>query len=229
MENVRAATPVKLAVFDYDGTIINGQSGYLFARYLLKYHLIGARTVASCFWWAFRYKLHLPHEQDTVRRVLFEQLQYLPAEDVIAMMREFHDAVLIPRYRQDALAEVKRRTQEGCVCVLVSATFYTIAVRAAEYAGIPYALATKMVRTPGDHFDGRVQGIVIEGDEKPRAVATWANETFGKGNWVVEYAYGDHHTDELMLAKAVTPFAVDPGPTLARIAKERGWAQLEWK
>ena len=50
----------KIAVFDFDGTVISGQSGLLFSAYLLRRHLSSIARTLKLVWWGARYKLDLP-------------------------------------------------------------------------------------------------------------------------------------------------------------------------
>ena len=110
-------------------------------------------------------------------------------------MVDFHNEVLIKRYRKEAIAEVAKRKREGCITVLVSATFEVIALCAQEVLGTDAVIATKMEVDPEGNYTGRVEGDVTQGSEKPRAVKEWADGAFGPGNWEVAYAYGDHFSD----------------------------------
>ncbi|WP_187325064.1 HAD family hydrolase [Olsenella uli] len=219
----------RLAVFDYDGTIIDGQSGSLFSRYLLARHLISPRTTGRLLWWGCRYKLHLPYRQDEARELIFRDLGSHDLEDARRIMRSFHDEVLAPRYRKDAVAEVRRRNEEGCVTLLISATFHEIACVAADDLGVDGFVATRMQLDANGHFTGRVDGEVVAGEGKCRAVSRWADEHLGKGAWTIAYAYGDHFTDEPLLAQAEHGFAVCPGKTLKSLAKRRDWPILDWR
>ena len=58
---------VPIAVFDFDGTVINAQSGTQFTKYLLLKHYIGPIIAFKVIWWGLRYTLHLPIDQDRVR------------------------------------------------------------------------------------------------------------------------------------------------------------------
>ena len=42
------------------------------------------------------------------------------------------------------------------------------------------------------------------------------------------YAYGDHHSDEPLLAAAKWPFAVTPNTGMTKIAKRNHWPILDW-
>lgn len=219
----------QLAVFDYDGTIIDGQSGSLFSTYLLRRDLLSKRTAARLIWWGARYKLHLPFRQDESRELIFRDLGSHGYERTIQIMRDFVDEVLVPLERADAVAEVRRRSEQGMKTVLVSATFHEVARIAAERLGMDGVAATRMERDEAGAFTGRVDGEVVAGPGKVRAVSAWANEQFGEGGWQIACAYGDHFTDEPLLELAAEPFAVCPGATLKRDARRLGWQVLDWE
>lgn len=219
----------RLAVFDFDGTLIGAQSGTQFTKYLFFHGFIGPVNTAKVILWGARYVLHLPHDQDVVRGYLIDDLAHHTRDEVLELMQHCHDEVLTRYYRADALEQVRQCHEDGCVCLLVSATFWGIAKAACAYAGLDHFLATRMETDARGTFTGRVLGSVIEGAEKPRAIRAWADETYGPGHWTLEYAFGDHHSDEELLEAAERPFAVNPGQTLSRIAKRRGWPILEWE
>lgn len=116
-----------LAVFDYDGTIMDGQSGQLFSLYLLRHGLITHRTALRLGWWGARYKLHLPYRQDESRELIFRDLARYDHDEVMRIMRDFYAELLAPRTRADAKAEIERCQADGMTCVLVSATFFEMA------------------------------------------------------------------------------------------------------
>lgn len=218
----------RLAVFDFDGTCIDGQSGLYFAEYLFSRGYLSVTHGLRLAWWGFRYKFHLPYRQEEARETIFQGLDRYDAAQVNALMREFHDEVLLKKYRPKALEEIRRRKEEGCITLLVSATFLGIAVPAFQYLGADVLVATEMEKDERGHFTGRVLGPVIAGKEKPRAVARWADEHIGKGGWRIAYAYGDHHSDEYLLGMADVPVAVSPGRTMRAKAEKRGWTIVDW-
>lgn len=223
-----SAQKVRLAVFDFDGTCIEGQSGYLFSTYLRRRGYVPVSSALKLIWWGIRYVLHLPHRQAAPREIIFECLAHHTPDEVRQIMREFHDQVLVPRYRPKAIETIRQRKAEGCVTLLVSATFWSIAEAAADRLGVDGFIATTMEKDARGNFTGHVSGPVTEGDEKPRSVRRWADERYGSDGWMIEYAYGDHHSDEAMLSLARHPVAVSPGKTLAKVAKQRGWQIQDW-
>lgn len=228
MQQATDKTLRQVAIFDFDGTIIDGQSGALFTTYLLRRGIMRLPRALELGWWGLRYKLHLPYRQNEARELVFGALTGLDPETVDQIMRQFHDDVLLPRYRSQAIAEVARRREEGCVTLLVSATFLPMAQAAADGMGMDAAVATLMEKDAQGHYTGSVQGSVVAGPEKYAAASVWCDEHLGQGMWELAYAYGDHHTDVDLLSHAREAFAVCPGNTMRPIAKKMGWKILNW-
>ncbi len=221
--------PARLAVFDFDGTIISGQSGSLLARYLFSRGYFSPAKTFRLSWWGIRYALHLPKRQAESREIIFAALNERGSDEIARLMGDFYEKVLTPRYRSHAVDEVRRRHDEGCITLLVSATFQEIAERCAHDLGFDGFIATDMERDAQGNYTGEVEGEVVAGPEKKSAVVRWADEHIGAGAWTVAYAYGDHYSDRDLLGAAVQPFAVTPGRTLRRTARRRDWAILNWK
>lgn len=218
----------RLAVFDFDGTCIDGQSGLLFFEYLLKHGYLSMSSTLRLAWWGFRYEFHLPHRQEEAREAIFTDLDRYDTAQVRGIMRDFHNEVLLKKYRPRAMEEIRRRHEEGCVTLLVSATFLGIAQEAYAHLGTDGLVATQMERNDHGGYTGRVEGPVMAGKQKPLGVAQWANQHLGEGAWSIAYAYGDHYSDVYLLDEAQVPVAVSPGKTLRRRAERRGWQVVDW-
>ena len=124
---------------------------------------------------------------------------------------------------------MQRRKDEGCVVVVVSASFEPIVIRAMESHPFDAQISTRMKVAPDGTYTREVDGNPIEGEEKLIVLKRWCDRRFGEGNWELAYAYGDHHSDEPLLAAAQHPFVVSPNTGLSRIAKARKWPVLDWK
>lgn len=224
----RLAKRQPVAVFDYDGTCIRGQSGLLVARWLLRRGHITPLTAWRLSLWGARYFLHLPNSQERARELIINDLKHMSANEIDELLVEFHREVLVPRYRSRALEEIRRRRDEGCCTVLISATFDPIAREAARHLGADGYVATRMQRTSDGDYTGRVDGEVVEGAGKVLALRSWADSDVGKDGWYIAYAYGDHHSDADILSSAEHPVAVNPSPALWIEARRQQWDMQNW-
>lgn len=218
----------RVAVFDLDGTSLRGQSGALFSTYLWKRGLVSPKRTLELVMWAAKYKLHLLRNQNKARELVFGALEGMSAAEVDQVMDDFCDELIIPRIRSAAVREVARLKDEGVVTVVVSATFERIAERAAQVLGVDGWVATKMARDADGNYTSKVEGEVVAGPGKIRATVRWCDEHLGRGTWEIAYAYGDHYTDQELLAMADTACAVCPTRTLRRMAVRSGWKILDW-
>lgn len=219
---------IPLAVFDLDGTCISGQSGALLTSYLLNHGYLSLPRTAALMWWGLRYKLHLPCRQAEARELMFGALRTHSPHEISTIMSTFHDEIMLPLYRPLALEELARRKAEGCITLLVTATYDEIASVAADYVCADAFLATTMERDETGWYTGNISGPVIAGREKLDAAVRWADEHLGHNRWYLAAAYGDHHTDIPLLAAAMDPVAVCPSHTLTAEAHRRKWRCVDW-
>ncbi|MBQ9069259.1 MAG: HAD-IB family phosphatase [Eggerthellaceae bacterium] len=223
------AEKVRLAVYDFDGTCITGNSPALLVGYLMRNRILPFPTALRIGIWALRYKYQLPQNESFVRGLVFKPFCGIPADLVDDYLRLFYDEVVAARWRPAADESIAAHHDEGCVVMAVSATWEPIAFRAQESHRFDHVIATRMVVDANGNYTRRVDGLPLEGQEKLRAVIAFANKAYGEGGWELAYAYGDHHSDAPLLSAATTAFAVTPNKPLARMARERGWRILEWE
>lgn len=220
--------PVELVVFDFDGTSIHGSSPTQLVLYLLRHGKLHLGTGIRIGLWALRYKLRLPQTESWVRTKVFKAFAGKPKEQVDAYLAHFYDAVIAPRFRVAADAEMQRHVDAGRLVIVVSASWDAIVRRAMESHPFQYEISTQMVVDDHGNYTDQVRGLPVEGAEKVRAVRRFADGRFGPGGWVLAYAYGDHHSDLPLLEASQHPNAVTPDNPLEREAKRRGWPVLNW-
>ena len=219
----------RIAAFDFDGTCIDGNSPVLLVRYLGLRGRLRPSVLMRIMLWGTAYKLHLPQNESWVRGLVFTAFEGVDAREADLFLESFYDECIDKRLRPQALAEIERRRAAGEHIVAVSASFAPIVERAQERRGLfDHVIATHMRIDAEGRYTREVACTPTEGAEKPAAIARWADERFEPGCWELSAAYGDHYSDRPLLEAAQEPFAVCPGPTLARYAKEEGWPILEW-
>ena len=219
----------KVAVFDFDGTSIEGSSPSWLVNRLIRERKISPLTSLKIGFWGIAYKWHLPQNESWVRGQVFRAFEGKPKEDVDRYLTAFYDEYIAKRFRPKADEAMCRCADEGCEVIVVSASFEPIVVRAMERHPFNHQISTRMKTAPDGSYTREVEGRPIEGDEKMVALRHWCDGHYGEGNWEIEYAYADHHSDAPLLAAAAHPFAVTPNTGLTRIAKREGWPILDWE
>ncbi len=224
-----ADAPVQLAVFDFDGTSIAGNSPVLLFLDLAKHNLLANSVMLRILLWAAAYKFRLPQNESWVRSLVFSAFEGHPVEEVDQYLADFYDRDIAPLFRPEADAAMREHAAAGHVVVVISATFEPIILRAREHHPFENQVSTRMRVAPDGTSTREVEGLPVEGEQKLVALTDFADARFGAGNWELAYAYGDHHSDRALLSAATHAFAVDPDKPLARTARKRGWKILDWE
>ena len=219
----------QIAVFDFDGTSIEGSSPSWLVNRLIFEHKISPVTSLKIGCWGIAYKWHLPQNESWVRGQVFKAFEGKPKEVVDNYLVGFYDDYIDRRFRPEADAAMRRCADEGCEVVVVSASFEPIVKRAMQTRPFSHQISTRMKVALDGTYTREVEGRPIEGDEKMMALKHWCDGRFGEENWDIAYAYSDHHSDEPLLSAARYPFAVCPNSALAKIAKRKGWPILDWE
>ncbi len=219
---------VQVAVFDFDGTSIEGSSPSWLVNRLIFARKITPITSLKIGFWGIAYKWHLPQNEAWVRGQVFTAFEGKPKEEVDRYLRNFYDEWIARRFRPKADEAMRQRADEGCEVIVVSATFEPILLRAMESHPFTHQISTRMKVAEDGTYTREVDGRPVEGEEKLIALKHWCDGHYGEGNWELAYAYGDHHSDEPLLAAAKHPFAVTPNTGMTKIAKQRNWPILDW-
>lgn len=220
---------VELAVYDFDGTSIDGNSPVLLVRRLARKRMLKLSVIARILLWAAAYKLRLPQSEAWVRGLVFRAFRGRPKDEVDRFLSEFYDEVIASRFRSAAEESMRAHQEAGRVVVVVSASFEPILIQAQKGHPFDFQVSTRMECDESGAYTCRVEGTPVEGEEKPRAIARFADARYGRGNWKVTHAYGDHHSDRPMLRMAEHPVAVSPDSSLSRTARRNGWEIVDWK
>lgn len=218
---------VRVAAFDLDGTILDGESPLKLTTSLLRHRQLPLHAAFLMGIWGIRYRLRLPQVESTPRELLFSALTDPTVEEVDREIMEIFDRRIRKRIRPGALREIERCRADGMKLVLASASFKPITTTIIEELGFDGGVATIMEEKNG-HYTGKVMGVPVQGREKLRLLIQLCDDTFGAGGWTLERAYSDHYSDIPMLELAHEVTVVDPDKKLERVAKRRGWEIVDW-
>lgn len=221
-------SPFHLAIFDMDGTSINTSSPLRLVRMLLAQGRLAPNVAARIIKWALSYKFHLPRQNDPVRENVFTAFEGQDAFEVSREFEKFAEDKIVPFIREDAVSKMREHEANGLIVILLSASFDSVLSRMLLDIPANYGIATIMHIDDNGKMTNKVEGTSPEGTGKPIVLKQFANAKFGEGNWVVDFAYGDHMSDVDVLSMAKHPVAVTPDRQLKKHAIENGWEIAEW-
>lgn len=219
----------RLAVFDFDGTSITGNSPVILVKELFKHRMISLAVLCKISAWGFAYKFRLPQNESKARSLVFSGFRGRPKAETDRLLRKFYAEHIEKHFRAQAINRMEALREEGCFIMLVSASFDPIVESARVMHAIDAQISTKMKVDEDGAYTCEVDGRPVEGMQKLIAVTEFANERFGEGKWEIAYAFGDHHSDIPLLEAAKHPIAVSPNYPLERKAQSVGWPIEIWR
>ena len=208
----------RLAIFDFDKTMIEGDSIADFIRFMWEKGLISLPRLllilASTLLWALRF---IPVEKAKSRALA--PLRKLDEASAAALCSEYVERQLVPRVFPPALKKMKEHHLSGDLVLLVSASPACYLVHIGHYLPVDAVLAT----TTDDNY--RVV-INMRGEEKARQVKRWLDARGIAADWAESYAYGDSRSDLPVMMLTGNPFWVNASPAALKAAPRL--PQLIW-
>lgn len=192
---------MNVAAFDFDGTLVKGDSLLPFLR-----RLCGVRRLVVAGVGARRELFGLRRGGDArdVAKAAFLS-RALPGIDAGRAMAlaDVYAAELERRLRPDTLGRLRRHQADGDRVVLVSASPALYLEPLGRLLGLDAVLATGLVVGADGRFTGELLGANCRGPEKARRLQRYLTDTCPDA--VTLWAYGDSDGDREMLAMANHP------------------------
>ncbi len=200
------------AFFDFDGTMIRGDSIAAYVRYARKRGVMSQKEYMRAALAAAHYLLGLTGAADSKNAALRFRMGLSPA-DREALDRDFVQDRLLPRIYPQARACITRHKREGRAAVIVTASTDNYMRFAAEALGADALLATPL------QSDGTV-GENCRGEEKTRRIRDWLQKQGLEADLSASWAYGDSKSDLPMLRLCGHPVQVNPKRSLRKTAPD---------
>lgn len=206
-----------LAIFDIDGTLIEGSTERRFWRYLARRGHQGPRQILAYVWFLVRflpaYGAHTPKKNKAY-------LSGLEAERVRALATSFVATEILPRLYAPTVQRLQRHLRLGDTVVLLSGTLEPIARALADALGVQHVRATRCVERDG-RYTARPPHIHPFGPVKLELARQLAAEVGADLRQAA--AYGDSKHDLCLLEAVANPVAVLPDPPLLATARGNDW------
>ena len=206
-----------LAIFDIDGTLVEGSTERRFWRYLLKRGHQGPRQVLAYVLFWLRY---LPVLGRLTAKKNKAYLYKLDTARVRALAQRFVAEEIMPRLYAPAVQRLQSHLRRGDTVVLLSGTLEPIARALADELGVTHVRATVCRERDGRYLGGPPE-VHPFGAAKLELAAQFAAEigaTLSDAS-----AYGDSQHDLDLLQGVGYPVAVMPDRPLLEMARGNRW------
>lgn len=213
------------AFFDLDRTLIDINSGLLWARYEHQSGNITRLQMLKAGLWTLLYHLSLIDMESAYASAVAHYSGQAEAEMDARTRAWFHEHVA-PRLRPGAPRAIKEHREAGHKLVMLTSSSWYQGLVASETWGFDACLANRFSADAEGRLTGEVHQPLCYGPGKVHHAERWAAEH--DVDLDGSYFYSDSYSDLPMLERVGNPRIVAPDPRLRRVAKRRGWPVLEW-
>jgi HAD superfamily hydrolase (TIGR01490 family) len=214
---------LKLVLFDLDNTLLDGDSDYEWAQYLIEQGVLERASYEHRNQEFFdQYKAG----QLDIYAFLDFQLAPLaryPRAQLDAWHLQFMRQKILPKISAAARALVSRSVQEAHLCAIVTATNSFVTAPIAREFSVAHLIATEPEQIDG-RFTGKVSGTPCFREGKVVRVEQWlAAQGSRWSDFSETWFYSDSHNDLPLLERVTRAVAVRPDHLLEQTARARGW------
>jgi HAD superfamily hydrolase (TIGR01490 family) len=215
------------AFFDLDRTLMEGSSAFQFGRAAYRAGLLSRRQLVADGWANVVFRLRGASDESSyaLRERISESLEGVRVRDMERLGPDVLAGVL-PRIFPQVLALAHEHQDDGRRVYIVTAASQELADMLARVLVLDGAVGSRFSEVVDGVYTGRPSGPFVYGEDKARAIRLLA-EREGL-DLERSYAYSDSASDIPMLRLVGHPVAVNPDPTLARVARQEGWDILRF-
>lgn len=219
---------MNLTLFDLDGTLIPVDSDHSFGTFMVEVGWADAEV-----WGARNDHFFAQYNAGTLDLPAYVEFatsawRNRPLDEAQAMRERFMAEVGKPALRPEAQALVEKHRVAGDLIALVTATNEFVTAPFAEAFGIQHLIAVQLERDGEGRYTGAVKGVPSFREGKIARVEGWLQSLGAQWRDFERVTFYSDSTNDLPLLERVShPVATNPSPTLAMIAAERGWPQLQ--
>lgn len=213
------------AFFDLDRTLIDCNSGVLYARYERRHGRISRRQLALGLTWGALYHFDMVDIDSAMEKALQHYIGVADAT-IRARTEEWFAEEVAHRLRPGAQRAIDaHRALDHTLVMLTNSSCYMADVATARF-GLDDWLANRFLIDESGNLTGEFERPLCYGAGKATRAKQWA-ETRGI-DLADCYFYTDALSDLPMLEAVGHPRVIAPDPKLKREAARRGWVVESW-
>ena len=201
-----------LAIFDFDGTMISGDSIIRYTAYAMRRGYEPWRNIIPRLWQGLKAVCGLMSATEGKSRAL-SFLARMNREEQNEFNRAFCRDILMPRIFPKALERMEAHRREGLRILLVSASPDAYISHLKDFLPVDAIIAS-----PTDER-GRVSSST-RGEEKVRRVREWAAAQDTQIDWAGSFSYGNSAKDLPVMRLTGHPVCVNPSRRMKKLAPD---------
>ncbi len=214
---------MKLAIFDLDNTLLNGDSDYLWGQFLAAEGIVDGE-----FYQRENQRFYDEYKNGTLDILEFLRFSLRPLADndldtMLALRQKFMaseiESIILPKARQ----LLQQHREQEHVLLIITATNQFVTAPIAEALGVDNLIATDPEFKNG-RYTGEVSGIPSFREGKVERLSAWLTQN--GYNLATSWFYSDSHNDLPLLEMVTHPIAVDADETLKQHAEIKGWPSI---
>ncbi|HET7395033.1 MAG TPA: HAD family hydrolase [Gammaproteobacteria bacterium] len=215
---------MRLALFDLDHTLLDGDSDSLWFRFLSEHGAVDADELAE---------ERARHSSDyragrmdvaAFYRLVLKPLAVHATEQLQDWREHFVRERILPRIATVTRSLLQQHRDAGHTLLIVTATNRFITEPIARELGVPHLLATELEHD-GNRFTGRVSGVPCFREGKLSHLHEWLYQE--NVTPTETWFYSDSQNDLPLLEYVDHPVAVNPDAVLTELASQRGWPVMQ--
>lgn len=217
---------MNLALFDLDNTLLNGDSDFEWAQFLIEQGVLDRELFE-----AKNLAFYEQYKAGTLDIYEFLDFQLKPlSRHARKVLNGWREDFMLHKVRgminEPAQELVARHRAAGDKCIIITATNSFVTSPIAREFGVEHLIATEPEEKDGE-FTGSVAGVPCFREGKIIRLENWlAQREWGWNSFADSFFYSDSLNDLPLLAKVNHPVAVDPDATLREHAELHGWPIL---
>lgn len=212
----------RLILFDLDNTLLNGDSDFAWAQFLIEKGILDRELYQ-----AQNDVFMKAYENGSLDIQAFLEFQLKPLSrharsELSAWHIDFMKTKILPMISQKARDLVASHFRADSLLAIITATNSFITAPIAAELGVPHLIATEPEELKGE-FTGNVVGIPCFREGKIQRLKAWLEKQDLNFADVESWFYSDSLNDLPLLKEVHHPIAVDPDDTLRKHAQEKNW------
>ncbi len=214
---------MNLAVFDLDHTLLDGDSDYLWGRFLVERGLVDGEHYER-----ENRRFYDQYAAGTLDIEAFAHFSFAPLArhtpaELFGWRADFIREKIVPIVSSGTPALLQRHRENGDTLLITTATNRFITEPIAQLLGVQNLLATELEQRDG-RFTGRLGAHANFRDGKVDNLQAWLAQQPQPYAHIT--CYSDSHNDLPLLRFAHEAIAVDPDPILRAEAERCGWSVI---